>query len=153
MHLQILPRNGDDKTYLVHFGETPGDDDVYQVKFGKVSDVLLAQITAAPPKGTDLYQSHFLPLYSFVVIYQTRPNLVLSTMDEKWLAKYVDAHPNELQLQQPPEHEGGPVLVSSPTKQWQAFVLKHYKDEDAMDDKKTTFVHPGDPTTKNTDGK
>jgi hypothetical protein len=146
-HLEIFPPKPDDKAYEVHFAEADDEADVYQVKLGKVDAILIAQVNAAPPKGSELYQSHFLPLYSFVFVDQTKPNLVIAPLNTKWLAKYVTDHPGDLQLFAPVKKDDDPIIVTSSTQDWQNFVVKHYKDEGLIDDK-TTFVRPGDPTTK-----
>ena len=138
---------GDDKTYQVHSFDNEGKDDgTYLVRLGKVQDLMILEARAADfaPQYDDGYKSHFLPLYSFLIVYQTKPNLVVSSLDMDWLKKYLEAHPTELQFFKPDEKS---VILNSPPEEFQKFLLQHQGDDGAIGDK-STLVRPGDPTTR-----
>jgi hypothetical protein len=142
--IEILPPRGDDKNYEVHYKDKEGKEGTFLVRFGKIQNTMVAEIHGGDfaPDSSETYKSHFLPLYSFLIIYQTKPNLIVSSMDSDWLGKYLDAHPNELKL-----IDKDSMVVTSSTEDVQKFILKHQGDEKAMGEK-GTLVRPGDPTTR-----
>jgi hypothetical protein len=144
--IEVLPPKGDDKTYQVHDTDKDGKEGRFLVRLGKIQDTMVAEIQGDDfaPDGSEEYKAHFLPLYSFLIVYQIKPNLIVSSLDSDWLKKYLDAHPNELKVLDEGEKD---IIVTSPTEQIQAFILKHYQDDGAMGEK-GKFVRPGDPTTR-----
>jgi hypothetical protein len=64
-------------------------------------------------------------------------------MDPDWLQKYVDAHPAELATYRPDKDT---LLITAKTEDFQAFLLRHERDDGAFGDD-VAFTRPGDPTT------
>jgi hypothetical protein len=137
---------GDDKTYQVRYIDVDDKESTYLARLGKVQNLTILEAHAADfaPQADDVYRSHFLGLYSFLIIYQTKPNLIVSSLDMDWLRRYLEDHPTELQFFKPDEKS---VVLNSTPDEFQKFLLKHQNDEGAIGDK-TTLAHPGDPTTR-----
>lgn len=147
--IQVDPQSAADKTYTVRETNEDGTGGLYIVRLGKVQDLTIAEILPCDPspqggpKGDDEYKAHFLPLHSFLILYETKPNIVVSTLDSDWLGKFLQKSPNELRMLGEPK-DG---IINCSTEELQQFLLKHYKDPDAMS-KPSRLVHPGDPTTQ-----
>ncbi|HKK21984.1 MAG TPA: hypothetical protein VJ983_10965 [candidate division Zixibacteria bacterium] len=69
--------------------------------------------------GNEFYEMHFLPVHSFVRILSTSPTLDLATIDDEWLNKYLQTHPQEIAGQ---EIEGELVLTGQ-TSDLQKFLI------------------------------
>jgi hypothetical protein len=67
------------------------------------------------------YEIHFAPLHTFYRVDQTTPNVKLAAIDYGWLDKLLTEHPDAIQ------HAvfNGSKLITAPTKDVQAFVVKH----------------------------
>ena len=134
----------EDKIHDVIYTEGEGKKSALKVRLGKVGDLTIAEITAADPApdAGDIYKSHIMRLYSLLIINETKPSLVISTVagKEDWLKKYVAQHPGELQLLDD-------SIVTSSTEEFQAFILRHIKDEGFVGDKQT-FTRPNDAAVK-----
>ena len=90
------------------------------------------------PDAADVYKAHLIPVYSFLVVSQTKPELVVSVMKQDWLKQHLDDNPKDLQAIKP---SGDDLIVTSPTADFQAFLAKHWKTEGAYGDP-TTSVRP-----------
>jgi hypothetical protein len=81
-----------------------------------------------------------------MVVKQMDPHrLVLKLMDPGWMKAYADDHPNELAV----SGDKDSMLVTAKTEDFQAFLLRHAKDDAAFGND-AIFVRPGDPTTRAT---
>lgn len=138
----------ENKNYKVVYIDEDGKKGVFRARIGKIGEMKVAELTPDDPApgASDIYKAHLLPLYSFLVIRQTKPQLIVVTMEQSWLSKYLDDHPNELQIAHVDKDN---LVVTSSTADFQAFLIHHSKDEGALK-QEVTYVRPGDPTTQAT---
>lgn len=134
-----------ERTYQAVYTEAGGKKATLLVRLGKVGELTLAELYPqdSAPEMSDIAKAHLLPVYSFMIIRETKPELVCSVMGQDWLKKYLDQHPNELQA----VRRDDDILVTSSTTDIQAFLLAHFKDEGAFGEP-NAFVRPGDPATQ-----
>ncbi|HEY2589551.1 MAG TPA: hypothetical protein VGI81_27640 [Tepidisphaeraceae bacterium] len=132
--------------YRVSYTDEGGKKGAFLGRIGKVGELQLIELQPEDPMpaASDVYRAHLLKVYSFLLVRQTKPRLVISTMSVDWLKKYVDAHPGDLQTISPTKDD---LIVTSPTADFQRFLLQHWKDDGAFGDP-GTFVRPGDPATR-----
>jgi hypothetical protein len=137
---------GDDGKYKLAYTDQNGKKGDFVVRFGKIGDVSVAELSADAftDDMADEYKSLLLPMYTMVVISKTQPQLELTGPSIDWLKKYVQAHPNELDVNNPDD-----PIVQASTDDFQAFFLKHMKD-DGMLGEPAIFVRPGDPAAQPT---
>lgn len=137
---------GTDKVYKVLYTDDKGKQARLVARLGKIGELTIAEFSPDEPTGdvSDVYWAHLMPVYSFLIIQQTKPQLIITTMSAEWFKKYLDAHPEELKVIKRGSDE---VIVSSPTEDLQTFILRHWKDEGALGERQT-FARPGDPATK-----
>jgi hypothetical protein len=131
-----------DKTYSVVYHDKDGKTGNFTLRLGKVGDLTIAEISPAQPDmpdTADVYRAHLQPVYSFYWLTQTKPSLRGRTFKPDWFKQYVAAHPEELKVASAKDDL---PLVTAPSDELQAFILRHYKDQDAITDE-VTFV----PTT------
>ncbi len=142
LNVQASDKDGE---YRGDYKDRDGKKSTLLIRLGKVGDLTLAEIRAddPAPDASDVVKYHLLPLYSFFIVRQTKPQIVFTTLGPNWFNSYVDGHPNELQVVKREDA----AIVSSPTADFQAFLLRHYKDEGALA-KDASFVRPGDATTR-----
>lgn len=143
-----------DNTYRVLYihGDEKG---TFLVRLGKVGDLTIAELhpDSAAYAGNDEYKHDLVPVFSFLIIRQTKPTILYTSLKQDWFNTYVDDHPNELQIirRVDPDHFADRAddlhIVSSSTVDFQAFLLRHYKDDGAITDQ-GTFVRPDDPSTQ-----
>jgi hypothetical protein len=141
-----IRQRGEEKAYRIVYSDQENKKGVFIARLGKVGNLTVAELSAddPAPDASGAYKSLILPLYTFMVVDQTQPRLVLTSMSLEWLRKYVAAHPNELQVM---NASGDSPIVTAPTADFQAFLLRHWKDEGAAT-QSTTFARPDDPTTR-----
>jgi hypothetical protein len=129
---------GDAGKYKLVYTNEDGKSGNFLVRFGKIGEVSVAEIApdAFTPKSSDEYKSLLMPMYTLVVIQKTDPELVLTGISIDWLKKYVKAHPDELDVNNPDD-----LVIESPTIDFQGFFTRHYKDDGMLTDP-ATFVRP-----------
>ena len=120
-----------EKTYRLTYTDKDGKKGVFVGRLGKVGDLEIAELAPedAAANSNDTYKMHWVRLYSFFLIDHTKPDLQFRSMSPDWLQKYLEAHPTELQTAKITNDN---TFVTSPTADFQAFVLKHLKDEGAF---------------------
>ena len=130
--------SGDNKTYKAVYHDEKGKTGKFIVRLGEIDDLIVAEVTPDEPgpEVSDTYRAHLVPVYSFFILTEMEPDLVGKAMKADWFKKYIDEHPNELQVARP----HGDVIISSPTKDIQKFIIKHMGDADAFEE--VTFVRP-----------
>ncbi len=131
---------GEDKKFKVVYTEKNGKKGTFEARLGKIGDVLVAELKPDEPlpDASDMYKAHLLPLYSFLVVSKTQPDLVVSVMKLEWMKKHLDDNPKDLQFIKPSNDD---FIITSPTADFQAFLAKHWKTEGAFGDP-GTFVRP-----------
>ena len=91
--VQIDPLSTPDKVYSIRETNEDGTGGLYLARLGKVQDLTVAEIRASDPSprggppGDDEYKGHFLPLYSFLIVHETKPGIVISSLDSDWLGE------------------------------------------------------------------
>jgi hypothetical protein len=138
-----------DSTYNILYTEKDGKKAQLIGRLGKIGDLTIAEFHPADPApdASDIYRAHLLPLYSFLIVQKTGPQLVFTTLAPDWMKKYVDEHPREIDTFKPDKDS---IVVTASTDDFQKFLLAHQSDAGAMSDP-TTFVRPGDPTSRTID--
>ena len=131
---------GDDKRFKLVYTEKDGKKGTFQARLGKIGEVLVAELKPEDPlpDASDVYKAHLIPVYSFLVVSQTKPDLIVAPMKGDWLKKHLDDNPKDLQFIKPSADD---IIVTSPTADFQAFLAKHWKTEGAFGDP-ATFVRP-----------
>jgi hypothetical protein len=134
-------RPGDDGKYKLSYTDQDGKKGDFIVRFGKIGDVSVAEFSADAFTNdmADEYKSLLLPLYTIAIINKTQPQLELTGPSIDWLKKYVKAHPDELDVMNSDDS-----IVQASTDAFQAFFLKHMKDEGMLGEP-AIFVRPVDP--------
>ena len=145
--LTIQP--GDNKQYKVLYFDEHDKAGNFIVRLGKVGNLQIAEIA---PDNTDsqtseIYQVHLLPLYSFMLVQQTTPEIKVCLLDANWLKKYIAAHPGELATLRVGTNPDDNAILNIPTADLQQFLLRHYKDEGALTEP-SRLVRPGSPATR-----
>ena len=140
-------RPGDGKRYKLTYIDKDGGTGHFLLRFGKIGDVNVAELTsgALPDQPGPDKDSLLLPLYSFIIIEKNTENSVtINAMSSDWLDKYLKDHPDELEAIEVGGQDG---IINSSTEDFQAFFTRHLKDN-GMLGKAGLFVRPGDPTTQ-----
>lgn len=120
---------GADKSYEIEVVDENGRSGKFTGWLGRVGELLLAEITpeVLPEGWSDEYKGHFAPLFSFYIIYATKPALRIGAIETDWFGSYIKAHPGEVALS-PRDSD----LVISPPETVRAFLIKHHKDQGAV---------------------
>ena len=147
-HLTIQPAD-ENKQYKVLYLDEDNKVGNFVVRLGKVENLLLAEIAPdnSDAKTSEMYQIHLLPLYSFMVVQQTHPEIKISLLDAKWLKKYIAGHSGELQTLRVGEKPDDNIILNIPTADMQKFLIQHMKDEGAMPEP-SRLVRAGSPATQ-----
>jgi hypothetical protein len=82
-------------------------------------------------KLMDIYKAALIPGHLFFKINAIEPVLKMQLLDAEWLEHYLDAHPKDLAYRRQDRHS---VVLLSPTRDLQPFVLKHAEDKGAFGD-------------------
>jgi hypothetical protein len=145
-----VTRSPTDSTYDILYTDKDGKKGLLIGRIGKIGDTLIAEFHPADPapNATGVYTAHLLPLYSFLIVRQTTPHLVFTTLSPDWMKKYVDDHPNEIATFKPDKDS---IVISAGTDELQKFILAHQSDAGALADD-AIFVRTGDSTTKPANG-
>ena len=138
---------GQDKLYKLRYTGSDGKTADLVGRLGKVKDLTLAEFHVADPApdASDIYKIHLLPLYSFVIVHEIGRQLIFSPVggSDDWAKKHLAGNQKEIQVIQG-------SIVTSPTDDIQAFLLKHVKDDGFLGGKQS-WVRPGDPATRPSD--
>lgn len=142
--IAIQPPAPNTKTYRILYHDKDGKQAALLGRLGKVGDIMVIELHAdnPVPDASTAYKAHLLPVYSFLVVHQTTPDLVVSFMDQDWLKKYLVDHPDELKVIPNIDDQ----VVTSSTDELQAFLLRHYKDPGALSEE-GVFVRAPKATT------
>ena len=129
-----VQKPGQDKNYKVLYTDQDGKKGTFLIRLGKIQDMLIAEVRPddPAPAAIDVYKAHLLPLYSFLVIHQTTPEIRFSVMKAEWLEKYLKDHPDELRISPAGEGSKPGWVITSSTSDIQAFLLRHRNDSEAF---------------------
>jgi hypothetical protein len=141
--VDIQPPGPNNKTYRVLYCDKDGKKADLLGRLGKIGEITVIELHAdnPVPDASNAYKAHLLPVYSFLVVHQTTPQLIVSFMDQDWLKKYLVDHPDELKVIPNIDDQ----VVTSSTEELQAFLLRHYKDPGALGEQ-GVFVRPANAT-------
>jgi len=125
--------------YTARYRDKDGKIGNFRIRIGMIGEMKIAEIAPAEVDipANDVYKAHLRPVFSFLWITQSKPELRGRALNPDWLRDYLKEHPGELQAVCG-EHD---VLITSPTADIQAFLLRHHKDKDAFGDE-ARFVRP-----------
>ena len=85
--------------------------------------------TDEDPKENAFYKLHLVPAHTFMLVKQIQPTLRMAFLNPSWAKDYLKAHPDAVRHEKVDHDE---IVLTAPTKELQAFVLKHEKDADAF---------------------
>jgi len=100
-------------TYTNEDGKTGS----FIARFGKIGEVSVAEISADAftDSMSGEYKSLLMPLYMMIVIQKTQPQLELTAPSIDWLKKYMQAHPDELEVNNTDD-----LIIQASTEDFQA---------------------------------
>jgi hypothetical protein len=88
--ITLNPAKDKDKTYNAVYIDKDGKVGTFEVRFGKIGDLTLAEWhpTDPRPDASDGYKMHLLPLYAFALLHQDASgDVTIRLMDSKWLKR------------------------------------------------------------------
>lgn len=90
---------------------------------------------------TGYYQAHLQPMHSFLKVSQLDPTtLQLSSMDLKWLAEFLKENPKAIAHETlRADKDDEQIILTAPTSDLQAFMVKHLKTPKAFGDEPSTL--------------
>lgn len=124
-------KNGDKEYKLVYVDEK-GKKGEFEVHLLKVQGKLFLDLFPEDPEleQNDFYKAHLMPVHTFMKVQAIKPTLQMAPLQPEWAKKFLKEHPTALRH----EKVHGRVLLTAPTKDLQAFVLKHEETKDAWGD-------------------
>lgn len=139
----------DQKLFKVTYTDKEGKKAPLIARLGKIGEITVAELRAddPAPDSSDVYKAHLLPLYSFLVIRETKPELKFAIMRQDWLKKFLDDHPKDLQTTALDKDN---LIVTSSTADFQRFLLRHYQDEGVLKGEGAYIRKTGSATDTNT---
>jgi hypothetical protein len=116
-HLVLKEKDGKQGKFVVHLADLDGL---------RIMDLFPEQQES---QASGFYQAHSIPIHTTYAVKQIKPQLILSTLDFKWLETYLRRNPDELNLA---TFGHGKKVITSSTLDYQEFVEKH-KDQFKQD--------------------
>lgn len=113
----------DEKSYRLMYTDQDGHQGRFVARLAEVEGIRYLDLFPEhiETDASAFYKFHLVPIHTVYWVRRTTPNLELMAFDNKWLEKYLTEHPNEIQF----AAFDGRKLITAPTKDVQAFVLKH----------------------------
>ena len=112
----------DEKSYLLQFTDNKSLTGQFVAHLAEIKGTkYLDLFPEKPEEQSGFYAAHMVPLHTIYRVVQTQPELKLAGIDFKWLKEYLDEHPGALQMLTINDRK----IVSSSTKELQAFVIEH----------------------------
>ncbi|GEM_PF-3182435 len=143
---QSLEVSASDDGYKVVFVNEKSEPGTFSVRFGRVGDMLIADVMPAEPSensGTQV--ALMIPVHMAIRVTKTAPQLAVKVMKPDWFKENLAAHPDEIATVKS-EHD---PIISASTEQIQAFLIKHAGDEGAWTEE-TVYVRDSAPSTNPT---
>jgi hypothetical protein len=143
--IEVSPAD-ENKSYKVLYTDKEGKPGKFVVRFGKLDQTLVAEVSPDEPEpdSSGAYKLHLLPLHSWLVIDKLDPRPVVATVSAKWMVRYLKEHPDELKAAQIGDED---VVLNCSTEDLQKFIVKHLKDEGFLD-APTTLKRPDTAATQ-----
>jgi hypothetical protein len=122
-------KSGDNFYELLIMGEKP---ERFEARLFEIGGVTFLDLYPKPlGDETSLYPENFVPAHSLARVTIARDTFAISVMSGNWLKGLSDR--NQLEL----KHErinGDMIALTAPTRELQAFALKHANDKEAFGD-------------------
>ncbi len=124
-------QSGEKEYHLVYTDENGTSAD-FTVKLVELAGIRFFDVFPDEPDlgGNGFYEMHFLPVHSFIRVYQAGPTLKIAAINSDWLEDYLKDNPNAVQNQ---EIEGELVLTAH-TADLQKFLVNVSKIEGAFEE-------------------
>jgi hypothetical protein len=119
------------KSYRMTYTDREGTASSFKAHLSKLDDMTLLDLEPEKEeiRGNDFYKAYLLPLHTFFRVEKLdAKNLELTTIDHDWLKRYLKDNPGAI------EHSvvEGTVLLTAPTEELQAFLLKQGQTDGAF---------------------
>lgn len=113
----------DDKSYRLMYTDQDGHQGRFVARLAEVQGRRFLDLfpERIEPAASAFYKFHLVPIHTVYWVRRTTPNLELMAIDQKWLETYLAEHPAEIQFTTFENRK----LITAPTKDLQAFVIKH----------------------------
>lgn len=124
---------GDGNSYNLVITDDEGNRDPFVAYLVKIEENLFMDLLpeaqdSKERKVSDFYEFHFLPVHTFYYVKQIGPAFQMCAPDPDWLKKLLAEQPGAIQH----EKIDNEILFTAPTKDLQAFLIKHLHDEGAF---------------------
>lgn len=118
--------------YTLIYNNKNGKQGAFSAHLLKIKGELFIDFFPKEPelKRNNFYKLHLLPVHTFVHVNQIEPTLQMAAPNPKWIEKYLAENPSAIRH----EKVDGEIVLTAPTKDLQAFWLKHLDTEDAFGD-------------------
>lgn len=135
-----------DRSYRLVYTDGKNRKGTFVVHLVKIDGTMFMDLYPTELGGqmNDFYRVHLLRVHTFIVVHQIEPRLKMSFMDPEWLEKYLEQNPKAVRY----ETLSGRIfilpsmiLLTSSTKELQAFLLRHVKTKGAFTEP-ATMVKP-----------
>ncbi|MFT5522126.1 MAG: hypothetical protein ACI9HK_000063 [Pirellulaceae bacterium] len=114
---------GDGKSYRLVYTDKSGKQGKFIAHLADLGGVRVLDLFPEQEESaaSRFYQVHIVPIHTFFLVVETKPNLILATLDFNWLDGYVKHHPDEIDIATFETRK----MITSPTKDVQEFIVKH----------------------------
>lgn len=124
---------GAGNSYKLVITDDEGNRDPFVAYLVMIEERLFIDLLPEPQdseeqKVSDFYEFHFLPVHTFYYVKQIEPAFQMSAPDPDWLEKFLAEQPDAIQH----EKIDNKIFLTAPTKDLQAFLIKHLHDEAAF---------------------
>jgi hypothetical protein len=124
-----------EKVYNLEYIDEKGKNVIFEVHLLKLENRLFLDLF---PKGPEIDENYLLmlntlPVHCFMRIEQIEPTLRLSMLDNDWLKKFLQEHPDAVRHEQ----ENDRIILTAEPKELQAFLMK-------IDDIKEAYIKTGE---------
>jgi hypothetical protein len=105
---------------------------IFTTHLARIDDTMFLDLSPefGTPYGDGFFKDHFAILHSFFLVHEIDSALTISMLNYEWLKEYLKLNPNEISY----EIINGRITFTAPTKDVQAFLIKHLDTEDAYDE-------------------
>lgn len=112
----------DDKSYLLQYTDKDSRTGRFVAHLAEIKGTKFLDLyPVKQEEESGFYTFHTVPLHTIYRVVQTEPELKLAGIDYNWFKEYINEHPGALQMLTINDRK----IVSSSTKELQAFVIEH----------------------------